>query len=186
MATALNFPSSPTLGQTYTENQKIWKWDGSAWVSASSFYLSPADLLTQIKTVDGINSGLDADLLDDQHGSYYLDWNNTTNKPNTLDGYGITDALSTSGNNNTISGSAEIISFTPDVTGNEISLLFGGYTFLHSGNYSNYVQPVLVSGTNIKTINGNSILGSGDLTISGGSGGGITTGKAIAMAMVFG
>jgi hypothetical protein len=35
-------------------------------------------------------------------------------------------------------------------------------------------QPTLVSGTNIKTINGNSLLGSGDLVISGG--GGITVG----------
>lgn len=33
-------------------------------------------------------------------------------------------------------------------------------------------QPTLVSGTNIKTINGNSLLGSGNITISGGSGGG--------------
>lgn len=32
------------------------------------------------------------------------------------------------------------------------------------------VQPTLVSGTNIKTINGSSVLGSGDLTISGGGG----------------
>jgi hypothetical protein len=32
-------------------------------------------------------------------------------------------------------------------------------------------QAVLISGTNIKTINGNSVLGSGDLTISGGGGG---------------
>lgn len=32
-------------------------------------------------------------------------------------------------------------------------------------------QDTLVSGTNIKTINGSSILGSGDLTVSGGSGG---------------
>jgi hypothetical protein len=30
----------------------------------------------------------------------------------------------------------------------------------------------LVSGTNIKTVNGQSLLGSGDITISGGSGGG--------------
>ena len=37
---------------------------------------------------------------------------------------------------------------------------------LGSGNLA--VQPTLVSGTNIKTINGNSVLGSGDLTISGG------------------
>lgn len=33
------------------------------------------------------------------------------------------------------------------------------------------VQPALVSGTNIKTINGQNILGAGDLTIAGGSGG---------------
>ena len=43
-------------------------------------------------------------------------------------------------------------------------------------------QAALVSGTNIKTVNGNSILGSGDITISGG----VSTGKAIAMAIVFG
>lgn len=31
--TALNFPSSPTLGQTYTANGGIWEWNGTAWVS---------------------------------------------------------------------------------------------------------------------------------------------------------
>lgn len=36
----------------------------------------------------------------------------------------------------------------------------------HTGDVT--VQETLVSGTNIKTINGNSVLGSGDLTISGG------------------
>ena len=35
-------------------------------------------------------------------------------------------------------------------------------------------QDTLVSGTNIKTINGNNILGSGDLTISGGGGSTVT------------
>ena len=40
-----------------------------------------ADVLTKVKTVDGAASGLDADLLDGQQGSYYLDWTNTTNKP---------------------------------------------------------------------------------------------------------
>lgn len=38
----------------------------------------------------------------------------------------------------------------------------------------NNKQATLVSGTNIKTINNQSILGSGNITISGGSGGGIT------------
>ena len=35
---------------------------------------------------------------------------------------------------------------------------------------TSYYQPKLTSGTNIKTINGTSLLGSGDITISGGSG----------------
>ena len=33
------------------------------------------------ETNDGAGSGLDADKLDNQEGSYYLDWTNTTNKP---------------------------------------------------------------------------------------------------------
>lgn len=49
------------------------------------------------------------------------------------------------------------------------------HKYLTSGYYNEYLGPAkqdrLVSGTNIKTINGNSILGSGDLTIEGGSGG---------------
>jgi hypothetical protein len=46
----------------------------------SSSYTA-ADVLTKIKTVDGASSGLDADLLDGQQGSYYLNWTNITNKP---------------------------------------------------------------------------------------------------------
>jgi hypothetical protein len=48
----------------------------------------------------------------------------------------------------------------------------------------NLKQDTLVSGTNIKTINGNSILGSGNLTISGG--GGITAEEAIGYSLIFG
>lgn len=49
---------------------------------------------------DGAGSGLDADLLDGQHGAYYLDranhtgtqdWSTLTNTPTSLYGYGITD-----------------------------------------------------------------------------------------------
>jgi hypothetical protein len=52
-------------------------------------------------------------------------------------------------------------------------------TVLDSVNVSSYAQAPLVSGTNIKTINGVSILGSGNVTISG-AGGGITYTKKIA------
>ena len=46
----------------------------------------------------------------------------------------------------------------------------GGTIALKSDLYGK--QDTLVSGTNIKTINGTSILGTGDITISGGSGSG--------------
>ena len=38
-------------------------------------------------------------------------------------------------------------------------------------NYSGTFQHTLVSGTNIKTINGTSVLGPGNISVSGGSGG---------------
>lgn len=38
-------------------------------------------LVDAIKEVDGTGSGIDADLLDGESGAYYLDWTNTTNKP---------------------------------------------------------------------------------------------------------
>ena len=49
----------------------------------SSVYTA-ADVLAKIITVDGANSGLDADLLDGQHGSYYRAWTNLTGVPSTF------------------------------------------------------------------------------------------------------
>lgn len=43
-----------------------------------------ADVMTKVSSLDGTGSGLDADLLDGQHGSYYLDWNSQTGKPATF------------------------------------------------------------------------------------------------------
>ena len=42
---------------------------------------SGAEILTAIKTVDGPSSGLNADQLDGQEGSYYLDYDNFSNTP---------------------------------------------------------------------------------------------------------
>lgn len=43
--------------------------------------LDASAILSLLSGVDGANSGLDADLLDGQQGSYYLDYNNFTNVP---------------------------------------------------------------------------------------------------------
>jgi len=45
----------------------------------------------------------------------------------------------------------------------------GSNNLVTSGDIFTYAQPILVSGTNIKTINGTTILGSGDIAISGGT-----------------
>jgi hypothetical protein len=59
---ALNFPSSPTIGDRYTANGKTWEWDGVSWNivpakidsnvdggSANSVYLP-------IQSIDGGNA----------------------------------------------------------------------------------------------------------------------------------
>ena len=33
---ALDFPSSPTVGQTYTSGTTVWRWDGSTWAASVS------------------------------------------------------------------------------------------------------------------------------------------------------
>ena len=56
-----------------------------------------SEILTSIKTVDGTGSGLDADLLDGQEGSYYLDFTNTTNKPDPQIDVSLTGKVTGSG-----------------------------------------------------------------------------------------
>lgn len=68
-----------------------------------------SEILTAIKTVDGAASGLDADLLDGQHGSYYLDGNNFINLPAGYTGWTVSDGTNSEnvadGNTVTFSGS---------------------------------------------------------------------------------
>lgn len=89
-----------------TSTTKLWSSDKTnamigAVSSAQSNYVllssyDDSDVLAKVKNVDGTGSGLDADLLDGQDGSYYLDWVNFSNTPTTLASYGITDAYTKS------------------------------------------------------------------------------------------
>lgn len=63
---AINFPDNPSLNQTFTANDRTWVWNGSYWKSISSS-----------------TSIVDADTLDGQDGSYYLNYSNFTNIPET-------------------------------------------------------------------------------------------------------
>lgn len=70
-------PSTPVAGQLFfdTDSGPIMEVctnaSGPVWAGLATV-LSPSELLTAIKTVDGAGSGLDADLLDGQSGAYYL------------------------------------------------------------------------------------------------------------------
>ena len=64
----------------------------------------------------------------------------------------------------------QFASFKEDSGGVQMYVEYVDSTNVWNGYSLGYVQEKLVSGTSIKTINNQSILGSGDLTISGGSG----------------
>jgi len=114
------------------------------------------------------------------------DWNMFNNKQDALSsGVNIQTinytTLLTSGNMNLVAGlSGNSPINTSILTGgigsisiDQANSTTNGYLSSSNWNTFNGKQNALVSGTNIKTINGSSVLGSGDLTITGGGGGGV-------------
>jgi hypothetical protein len=93
-------------------------------------------------------------------------WSTITSTPTTISGYGITDAFD--GAYGSLSGVPS--TFTPASHNQAWSTITSTPT-TRSGYGITDAQATLVSGTNIKTVNGTSLLGSGNITISGGSGG---------------
>ena len=61
--------------------------------------ISSSELLEKLLTIDGSGSKLDSDLLDGQHGSYYSNYVNLSNKPIR---YGTAEPSTTVGNNGDI------------------------------------------------------------------------------------
>lgn len=76
-------PTSPVSGQMYfnTTDSHHYVYNGTAWKKLTDQSMTANEILIAVKTVDGAGSELDADLLDGQHGSYYL---NTTTPLNSV------------------------------------------------------------------------------------------------------
>jgi len=89
-----------------------------------------AEILTAIKTVDGASSGLDADLLDGQEGSYYLDFSNFSNLPDptiTLGGdlSGSVTLTDLASGTLTATIEANSVALGTDTTGNYVATVSG-------------------------------------------------------------
>jgi hypothetical protein len=70
-------PSAPYEGQVYIDISssppKIMRYNGTAWDQVG---MTAASILSALLTVDGTGSGLDADKLEGQHGSFYKNADN--------------------------------------------------------------------------------------------------------------
>ena len=130
-----------------------------------------AGILTDLKTVDGATSGLDADLLDGQHGSYYLDWTNTNNKPDptiTLSGDLSGSVTLTDLASGTLEATiaADSVALGTDTTGNYVADVDGTANQIAvSYNPSEGGTPTIGLATNVTTPGNLTV--SGDLTVNG-------------------
>jgi hypothetical protein len=88
----------------------------------SSTSISNAVLLAGLLSVDGASSNLDSDLLDGQQGSYYLDWTNTTNKPDPLITVTLTGDVSGSASASLIDLASNTITISTTISSNSVEL----------------------------------------------------------------
>ena len=137
-----------------------------------------SEIMTAIQTVDGASSGLDADLLDGQEGSYYLNYNNATNKP----------TIPT--NNNQLTNGAGYITSIPaqsfsSLTGKPTTISGYGITDAFNGAYGSLTGLPTIPTNNTQLSNGRGyVTSSGVTSISTGSGltGSITSSGTIGIS----
>ena len=137
--------------------------------------MSNTEILEGIKTVDGSGSGLDADLLDGNEGTYYLDYVNFTNTPYILSNTEIVQI---------------ILDNDGEFSGIDADLLDGANSafYLDYSNFTNAPDPTLtldgdVTGSATFTDLGNATL-TADIAASGVSAGSYGSGTAIPIITV--
>lgn len=105
-------------------------------------------------------TNFNADLLDGQHGAYYRDWDNLTNKKSVIAGVGLSGG-------GVLSADVTVSMGTPSTLTNATTNSASGTTHTHA-----ITTGSLIAGSNITFTSGsgtNRLVGSGDLTISASS-----------------
>lgn len=171
---ALNFPNSPSLNDQYTFDGKTFTYDGTKWVVEST----DQTFVDSAAPVSPTNGDLWFDASDGSLNIYYDDGNTA-------------QWVSTSGS--TVIGTLDTITDEGSTTTNGItvgSLTSNGFILADSATVTNGLTAgsLVASSLTYPTSDGTSgqaivTNGSGTLTFSDA---GISTGKAIAMAIVFG
>jgi len=151
---SINFLTDVDTVSNPPSTGEVLKWDGAKWAPGTD-------------VAEG-GSGLDADTLDGQDGSYYLDYNNFTNTPSvvTLEDLSVGNELSASGNGAiSYDNTTGVFRFTPptaegigaltsvafsDLTSTPTTISGYGITDAFSGSFTDLVDtPTTISGYGI-------------------------------------
>jgi hypothetical protein len=163
------FPATGSAKILYVakNTNKLYRWDTSAYVEVSASQASSWGSITgTLSNQTDLQSAIDGKV-DKVTGKGLSTEDYTTTEKNKLAGIEAGAEVNVNADWNATTGDAQILN-KPTIPSTA-----GLATTSYVDSQDATKQATLVSGTNIKTINGSSVLGSGDLVVSGGGGGGI-------------
>jgi hypothetical protein len=150
--------------------------DGGYLTSSTETYSTASELLAALLTVDGAGSNLDADKLDSQEGSYYLNYSNFTNTPTIpsaannatitlLGGSGITTSI---GDFTTNQSANETLTISHSDTSSQASVNNSNGTVIQDVFLDTYGHITGIGSTNLDSRYNNYSLPSGTSSVRGG------------------
>jgi hypothetical protein len=93
---ALDFPTSPSVNDTYTEAGKTWRWNGSGWQLVTAGTVTNADISATAEiAVSKLADGNARQLLQTDAAGTGVEWTSNVDIPGTLDVTGATTLDST-------------------------------------------------------------------------------------------
>ena len=125
-------------------------------VQGTQLIATTSSLPPLVVTSSASVSNLNSDLLDGQHGSYFLDWTNTTNKPSptiVFDG-DVTGSVTLNNLTNasvTLTVTADNVELGVDTTGNYVASLVPGTGVTLSASAGEGINPTISIGQDVST-----------------------------------